>query len=177
MKILVASDIHGSAVCLKKLLEFYKNSGAEKLVLLGDIFYHGPRNPLPEGYNPMGTAELLSDFKKELIVVKGNCDSEVDAMIAPFDFIENAVLIICSKKIFFSHGHNFNSENPPKGVYDAVFYGHFHTGLIERKGGVLLVNPGSISLPKDDRKSFAVIDNDIVSLYSLDGKKIKEDKL
>ena len=177
MKILVASDIHGSAVCLKKLLEFYKNSGAEKLVLLGDIFYHGPRNPLPEGYNPMETAELLSDFKKELIVVKGNCDSEVDAMIAPFDFADNAVLFSGSKKIFFSHGHNFNAENPPKGVYDAVFYGHFHIGLIERDGSVLYVNPGSVSLPKDGRKSFVMIDNNTISLYSLNGKKIKEETL
>ena len=99
MKILIASDLHGSAHFTKKLLERYTAEGAEQLVLLGDIYNHGPRNPLPEGYDPLGVAPPLNPHVKELTVVKGNCDSDVDTLISDFEFVSEAVLFIGGKKV------------------------------------------------------------------------------
>ena len=131
MKFLIASDIHGSAYYLKKVLEKFKEEKAEKLVLLGDIYNHGPRNPLPKDYSPMKIAEMLNGIKDNLIVIKGNCDSAVDTMISEFDFIENALIVSGNKTVFLTHGHIYNKDAMPKTKFDAIIYGHFHTGFIE----------------------------------------------
>lgn len=177
MKILIASDVHGSYDALKKVLEKVNSEKAEKLILLGDVYNHGPRNPFPAEYSPMEVASALNSVKDNLIVVKGNCDSAVDTMISEFDFIENACLVINGKTVFLTHGHVYNKDAMPKTKYDAVIYGHFHTGFIEEKDGVIVANAGSISLPKNNTKaSYILIDENEITLKDLDGNVLQTRK-
>ena len=153
MKLVIASDIHGSAYWCEKLLAFFKNSGAEQLVLVGDLLYHGPRNPLPDGYAPMEVVEMLSALKEKIICVRGNCDSEVDQMVLPFPIMADyALLNADGQKLFATHGHLFSNENPPlleKG--DVLLNGHFHTPMdLELAGGIRYANCGSVALPKEN---------------------------
>lgn len=159
MKLLIASDIHGSLYFAKKLVENFKKENADKLVLLGDLYYHGPRNPFPKDYNPMEVANLLNSIKEKLWVIKGNCDSEVDEMISEFKFKKSISKIINGKKVFFSHGHIYNKNNLPKKDFEIMFYGHFHIPFIDTINGKTFCNPGSISLPKNDTmNSYIVFD-------------------
>ena len=175
MKFLIASDIHGSSFYARKLIEIFKKEGADKLILLGDVYNHGPRNPLPEEYAPMQVAELLNGVKDKLLVIKGNCDSAVDTMITEFDFIENAVVISSDKTIFLTHGHVFNKDQMPKTEFDAVIYGHFHTGFIERKGKTVVANAGSLSLPKNDTaNSYIILEEGVITLKDLYKNVIKK---
>lgn len=153
MKYVIASDLHGSAAYAERLAKIYEKEKGDKLVLLGDIYNHGPRNPLPEGYAPMKVAETLNALKKDLIVIKGNCDSQVDTLISRFDFIEDAVITSGEKCLLLTHGHVYNKDCVPKTKYDAVIYGHFHTGFIERIGDTVFANAGSLSLPKNGTPS------------------------
>ena len=179
MKILIASDVHGSEYYLKKLLERFSSENADKLILLGDIYNHGPRNPLPKDYSPLSVAKLLNDIKDKLIVIKGNCDSEVDKMISDFDFVDSTCLFDNKKSLFLTHGHVYNKDNMPKFSLSAVVYGHFHTPFIERVSGVLAVNVGSISLPKNNTKnSYAIYDNgEIIIKDLIDNSVIISEKL
>ncbi|MBR2498556.1 MAG: phosphodiesterase [Clostridia bacterium] len=178
MKILIASDIHGSAYYLKKVLEKFKEEKADKIVLLGDIYNHGPRNSLPKDYAPMQVADMLNQINKDLIVIKGNCDSTVDTMISQFDFVESAVIISANKSVFLTHGHIYNKDSMPKTYYDAVIYGHFHTGFIERQNGVVVANAGSTSLPKNGTpNSFLILDDGELTLKEIDGKVIDKIKI
>ena len=178
MKILIASDLHGSAFYTKELKERFIAEKADKLVLLGDIYNHGPRNPFPKDYAPQEVAEILNGLKDKLIVVKGNCDSQVDTLISEFDFIEDCCLVVEDKTVLCTHGHVFNKDCMPATRYDAVVYGHFHTGFIERKDGVIVANAGSISLPKcDTPRSYILLDGKKIILKTLDGEIIKEDTL
>ena len=175
MKFLIASDLHGSSFYAQKLMEIFKNEGAEKLILLGDIYNHGPRNPLPKDYAPMKVAELLNSIKKDLIVIKGNCDSAVDTMISDFDFLDSAVLTSKEKTVFLTHGHVFNKDQMPKTEFDAVIYGHFHTGFIERKGRTVVANAGSLSLPKNGTaNSYIILEDGVITLKDLDKNVIKK---
>ena len=171
MKAIIASDLHGSLTAAKKLTEIIKNEKAESLILLGDLYYHGPRNPLPEEYAPMKVASILNSIEK-IIVIRGNCDAEVDEMISTFPFSDSSVLLCNDKRIFLTHGHKYNEDNIPSG-FDALIYGHFHTGFIKEKDGVLLANPGSLSLPKNGtEKSYLFMDDNLLTLKTLDGKII-----
>lgn len=173
MKYLIASDIHGSAYYTQKLISAFESEGAEKLVLLGDIYNHGPRNPLPEEYAPLKVAELLNGIKDKLIVIKGNCDSQVDTLISEFDFVDNSVLVSGNKTVFCTHGHIYNQNSMPKTKFDVVIYGHFHTGFIKEENGVIIVNAGSVSLPKDNTKnSYVLINDGCIFLKDLDGNII-----
>lgn len=173
MKILVASDVHGSRKFMEELAARFAAEGAEKLVLLGDIYNHGPRNPLPEGYDPMGVAKILNGLVSRLLVVKGNCDSDVDTLISDFEFVSEAVLFVEGKQIFLQHGDRFSIDALPKNCGDAFLYGHYHTGFIERKGGVLVANCGSISLPKGGTpRSYILLDGGEVILKELSGAEI-----
>lgn len=175
MKILVASDIHGSELFTKKLLERYKSEQAELLILLGDIYNHGPRNPFPKEYKPNSVASLLNSVKENLIVVKGNCDSQVDTLISEFDFIEDLCIISGGKRMLLTHGHVYNKDSTPSTKFDVVIYGHFHTGFIEEINGVLYVNVGSVSLPKNGTpSSYVILEDGKVTLKDIDGKIIKE---
>ncbi len=178
MKILIASDLHGSAYYTKQILQKLSDENAEILLLLGDIYNHGPRNPLPHGYATMEVAQLLNGVKDKLIVVKGNCDSAVDTMISEFDFIENICLISGGKKVFFTHGHIYNKDKPPKTQYDAVVYGHFHTGFIEKIGNTVFANAGSTSLPKNGTAhSYLILEDGLLTLKDIDGTVILNEKL
>lgn len=175
MKIMLASDVHGSAFYTNRLLELFNQEKAEKLILLGDIYNHGPRNPFPEDYNPQEVARLLNSIKDNLLVVKGNCDSEVDTLISEFNFIDSICLFIDGKSVFCTHGHTYNKDNAPSTKFDAVIYGHFHTGFIERKEQTLFINAGSVSLPKNQTpSSYLVIENGKVFLKDIEGNVIEE---
>ncbi len=173
MKYLIASDVHGSAYFLKKLVDRFEMEKADKLILLGDIYNHGPRNPLPNEYAPMNVSDILNGIIDKLIVIKGNCDSAVDTMISNFDFIDSAVITSGYKTVFLTHGHVYNKDAMPKTKYDAIIYGHFHTGFIDRKDDTVIANAGSISLPKNGTKnSYIVLDNQILELKDLEGNLI-----
>lgn len=147
MKILIASDIHGSAKWCRELLAAYRREGAQKMLLLGDILYHGPRNPLPDEYSPKDVAEMLGGIKSEIICVRGNCDSEVDQMVLPFPITADyAAVYADGVNMYLSHGHR---EVPPLGVDDVYITGHTHVPLKDRSEGFLHLNPGSVSLPKE----------------------------
>ena len=133
MKYLIASDIHGSAYYTEKIIERLLLEKADALVLLGDIFNHGPRNPLPKDYAPLKVAEMLNAIKDRLFVVKGNCDSEVDTLISEFDFLPHLLILAGEKTCFLTHGHVYNKDFLPKQAISALIYGHFHTGFIEKQ--------------------------------------------
>lgn len=151
MKIMIASDIHGSAYYAKKLIEAYKSSGAARLVLLGDLLYHGPRNDLPREYNPKAVIELLNGISEELLCVRGNCDTEVDQMVLSFPILADyAVIELDGRMFYLTHGHNYGVDNFPnikKG--DGIMQGHTHIPMNEEREGVLCINPGSVSIPKN----------------------------
>ncbi|MDE6690334.1 MAG: phosphodiesterase [Clostridia bacterium] len=149
MKLFIASDIHGSSFWCKKMLDAFKNEGADKLVLLGDILYHGPRNPLPDEYAPKEVFEMLNPLADKIIAVRGNCDSEVDQMVLDFNVSSDyAEIWDGGKKITISHGHRLV---PPLGRGDVYITGHTHVPLnVVEKEGYLHLNPGSVSLPKEN---------------------------
>ncbi len=174
MKFLIASDIHGSAFYAEKLVDIFQKEKADKCILLGDIYNHGPRNPLPNNYAPMRVAEILNGIKEKLIVLKGNCDSAVDTMISEFSFIEDMALVSGDKTVFLTHGHIYNKDNMPYTKFDAVIYGHFHTGFIEKNGSVVVANTGSLSLPKNGTpNSYIILEDNRLYLKDLDGNIIK----
>jgi hypothetical protein len=169
MKYLVVSDIHGSSYYARKIEEIYNREQPDKIILLGDLYYHGPRNSLTEEYNPMEVSKILNKYKDIILCTRGNCDAEVDEMISDFKFEDFIELKINGVDFFFSHGHKYNMDNvPPNG--DVVVYGHFHMGFIEEQYGVIFVNPGSISLPKNNTKhSYLIIDDKELILKDIDG--------
>ena len=178
MKYLIASDIHGSAYYTQKVIDAVTREGADTLVLLGDIFNHGPRNPLPKDYAPLKVADMLNAVKDRLLVVKGNCDSEVDTLIAEFDFLPHLVIANGDKTLFCTHGHVYNKDAMPKQRYSAVAYGHFHTGFIDNIDGTIVANAGSVSLPKNGTlSSYLIFDGNSLLLKDIDGNLIKEASL
>lgn len=169
MKYIVFSDIHGSEFYANKIKKIVEKESPDKIILLGDLYYHGPRNPLSKEYGPMNVAEILNSMKDKIICVRGNCDAEVDEMISEFEFNANVELEISNKKFFFTHGHKFNIDNLPDNDVDILVYGHFHTGFIKEKDGVICVNAGSISLPKNNTpNSFLKIENNQIILKDVD---------
>jgi len=177
MKVLFVSDIHGSLFYANKIKDIYDKEKVDSLVVLGDLYYHGPRNDLSYEYNPMKVSEVLSSLKNNMYVIRGNCDAEVDEMISDFHFYDSLTLEINGKKVFCSHGHKYNIDNLPKQSFDVMFYGHFHIGFIKERDGLLFVNPGSISLPKGDSvNSYAVMDETCICLKDLDGNVLGEKK-
>ena len=178
MKFLIASDIHGSSYYAEKISERFKEEKADKLILLGDIYNHGPRNPFPKDYAPLKVADILNGLKDRLIVIKGNCDSEVDTLISEFDFVDNSVIVSAGKTVFLTHGHIYNKDMLPKTKFDAVIYGHFHTGFIEKKNVITVANAGSVSLPKDGTKnSYLVLEEGTLTLKDICGTTIAKENI
>ncbi len=152
MKLLITSDIHGSSKWCEQILQKFNEEKADKLVILGDILYHGPRNPLPEEYAPMRVYEMLNPLADRIIAVRGNCDSEVDQMVLSFN-ISSDYATVCDKdvKITLSHGHRIV---PPLKKGDVYITGHTHVPLnVTEPEGYLHLNPGSVSLPKDEMET------------------------
>lgn len=168
MKYLVVSDIHGSGYYAHKIQEIVERENPDKIILLGDLYYHGPRNPLTEEYGPGEVAKVLNSYKDKILCTRGNCDAQVDEMISEFKFEENIELNINGMDFFFTHGHKYNVGNVPP-VGKVVIYGHFHVGFIDEVNGIIFANPGSISLPKDDRHSYLIIDDKQLVLKDIDG--------
>jgi len=175
MKILIVSDIHGSSYYAEKIKEIEQRENPEQIILLGDLYYHGPRNDLTQEYNPMKVAGVLNDFGEKVKSVRGNCDAEVDEMISDFKFEDHLEMKVNGKNVFFTHGHFYNMENVPDKKIDIMFYGHFHTGFIEDENGIIFANPGSISLPKNNTEhSYIIFDENKIILKNVEGKIIKE---
>lgn len=170
MTVLIASDIHGSAYYMRQLLNAIGREKPDLVVLLGDIYNHGPRNPLPREYAPKAVAEMLNGIADKLLVIKGNCDSEVDEMISRFPIVASGVVALGDRRVWLTHGHIYNKDNmPPCAAGDILVYGHFHTRINEVVDGVLALNPGSISLPKDDWQGYLTMDEHTAAFVDLDG--------
>ncbi len=152
MKILIASDIHGSAKYCEELLNAAKKENVDKILLLGDILYHGPRNDLPDGYAPKSVISMLNGIKSKIIAVRGNCDTEVDQMVLDFPILADYAILTCgSRVIYATHGHNYNPDNlPPLNDGDILLNGHTHITAYEKREGYYYFNPGSVSIPKND---------------------------
>lgn len=177
MKLVFASDIHGSAYYCEKLLERYQAEAAQKLILLGDILYHGPRNALPRGYEPAKVAEMLNGMRDEILCVRGNCDSEVDQMVLQFPIMADyAILYLGSRMAYLTHGHIHNSANlPPLRAEDLLIHGHTHVQALQVNPDHIYINPGSVSIPKEDNvNSYMVYEEDCFTIKSMAGETIRQ---
>lgn len=167
MKYLIVSDIHGSSTYLNKLLSKIKSF--DKLVILGDILYHGPRNNLPEGYNPKDVINILNDLKDKIIAVRGNCDAKVDLMVLDFKIEEEQWLNINDRNIVFTHGDVYSKYKLYPGKDDYVMiYGHYHINEVVQIGDISCINLGSLSIPKDGKNSYGILTENGFKSYHLD---------
>lgn len=177
MRIMIASDIHGSEYYCRKLINRYNVEKPDKLLLLGDILYHGPRNDLPKDYNPKAVITLLNSMKEEILCVRGNCDTEVDQMVLEFPIMaEYCILYNGSRMVFATHGHTINTKNPPmlkKG--DILLHGHTHIPVKELFDGKIYVNPGSVSIPKEGSEhSYMMMEKNTFTWKNLDGHSYRQ---
>ena len=175
MRWMIASDIHGSALFCRRMFERYREEKAGRLILLGDLLYHGPRNDLPEGYDPKGVIALLNEHASELFCVRGNCEAEVDQMVLSFPVMaEYALLPLGSSVIYMTHGHHANEQDPPplkKG--DILLCGHTHVPARRAHDSFLYLNPGSVSIPKDGSvRSYMMFDGTHFTWKRLDDGEI-----
>ena len=177
MKIMIASDIHGSAYYCEKLLSAYREEKADRLLLLGDILYHGPRNDLPKDYAPKKVIQMLNDMKEEILCVRGNCDTEVDQMVLEFPILaEYCILPIGKQLIFATHGHVFNRKNLPMlKAGDILLNGHFHVPACEKEGEIIYMNPGSVSIPKEESEhSYMIMEDETFTWKNLEGNSYRQ---
>ena len=174
MKLLIASDIHGSAEYCRSLMEAIKREMPSKVLLLGDLLYHGPRNDLPAGYAPKEVAAMLNEIKGKLICVRGNCDTEVDQMMLDFPVLsDSAMLFIDGMTIYAAHGHH---EFPTLEEGNVVISGHTHVPVDYVKDGIRYINPGSVSIPKENSwHGYVVLEDGNFTWKSLDGTVQKID--
>lgn len=174
MKFIIASDIHGSAFWCEKLAKAFEDEKAEKLLLLGDILYHGPRNPLPDGYAPKEVVSLLTPLANKIICVRGNCDSEVDQMVLPFNVSSDYASVFADGITFhLSHGHR---PVPALSRGEVYLTGHTHVPMNAVEGnGFLHLNPGSISLPKEgSRHGYILYENGLFTFKDFEGNCLGE---
>ena len=152
MKWMIASDIHGSAAYCEKLLAAFGREQADRLLLLGDLLYHGPRNDLPQGYAPKEVIAQLSGVKDKVFCVRGNCEAEVDQMVLPFPVLADYCLLEQKGRVVFAtHDHHYNLENPPLlQPGDVLLHGHTHIPAKDNSLGFWYLNPGSVSIPKEN---------------------------
>lgn len=151
MRFMIASDIHGSALYCQQMLIRYDEEKADRLILLGDLLYHGPRNDLPKGYEPKKVIDMLNNRAAELLCVRGNCEAEVDQMVLDFPIMADyAVLPLKKNMIFITHGHKLSVDNPPPlKKKDILLHGHTHVPVCKETNSFIYLNPGSVSIPKD----------------------------
>jgi len=175
MKLMFISDLHGSLPATEKALDLFVRSSANGLIILGDFLNHGPRNPLPEGYDPSQVAQRLNSMAGHIIAVRGNCDSEVDQMLlqvpitAPWQQV-----LLNERRIFLTHGHLYHPQNlPPLRPGDIFAFGHTHLPVAQKQDRIYLFNPGSISLPKGGHEaSFGLLDDDVLTVRTLNGNRM-----
>ncbi|EGR4183434.1 YfcE family phosphodiesterase [Vibrio cholerae] len=176
MKLFFVSDLHGSLPATEQALALYQASGAQSLILLGDVLNHGPRNPIPQGYNPVAVAEKLNQFAQQIIAVRGNCDSEVDQMLLSFPMMSDSawVLLSSGRRLFLTHGHFYHKDKlPPLSDGDVLVHGHTHIPMAEQVGSIYLVNPGSMTFPRSDyAASYGVLEGDTMKVISVAGETL-----
>ena len=180
MKLMFASDIHGSRSATEAILRQYQLEGASRLVLLGDLLYHGPRNDLPDAYDPKAVTTLLNKNKNELLCVRGNCDAEVDQMVLDFPIqADYALFDLDGITAFVTHGHLFHLDHlPPHKDGDLLIHGHTHVLTVQKKDGMTYINPGSAALPKENNpKSYMIYENGLFTIKTLEGKTILTHKI
>ncbi len=174
MKLVIASDLHGAAPAVRALAKRIEEECPDRILLLGDLLYHGPRNDLPQGYDPKEVFAILNGMAGKIMAVRGNCDSEVDQMVLDFPCMADFSIIAADDHLMYmSHGHlpGKTPDDPPNLAAGSAFlYGHTHIKRLEMFDDVLLVNPGSTSLPKDGIASYAVYERGGFVLKTLDGE-------
>ena len=172
MKVLIASDIHGSAYYCAALIKRIEAEKPDKIFLLGDILYHGPRNDLPRGYAPKEVIAMLNPLKDKITAVRGNCEAEVDQMVLEFDVMQTyRVCEVNGLKLVLTHGHHFNQEKPFElGEKYVLLNGHFHVPELKDMGAFIYINDGSVSLPKQNSPhAYLILENRRFSLRELFG--------
>lgn len=177
MKLLIASDIHGSSYYCEKLLEAYEKEQAQRIILLGDILYHGPRNDLPAEYAPKKVIQMLNAHKEEIYAVRGNCEAEVDQMVLEFPVLADYMLLFWKDRaVYATHGHIYNEEKrPPMKAGDILLHGHTHVLRAEEKDGIIILNPGSVSIPKEGNPpTYAVYEEGRFTIRDFEGNTVKE---
>ena len=178
MKWMIASDLHGSAVYCRRMIEAFEREGADRLLLLGDLLYHGPRNDLPEGYAPKEVIPMLNGMKPKLLCVRGNCDAEVDQMVLDFPILADyAVLPVGQRLVYATHGHVHNLKNlPPLAPGDILLHGHTHIPAWTEFGEEnLYLNPGSLSIPKEgSAHSYMTLEGKTFRWKTLEGETYHE---
>ena len=180
MKLMIASDIHGSAYWCERLLRAYRAERADKLLLLGDILYHGPRNDLPRDYAPKRVIEMLNGIKDEILCVRGNCDTEVDQMVLNFPVLADyCILFEAGRTVYATHGHVYNeSKLPPLSRGDVLLHGHTHVPKCTEHEDYLYINPGSVSIPKEDSPNgYMTLENGLLEWKAIDGGVWKQYQL
>ena len=173
MKWMIASDIHGSALYCRQMIRRFEEEKAERLLLLGDLLYHGPRNDLPAEYQPKKVIEMLNAVRDRLLCVRGNCDCEVDQMVLQFPILADyAVLDAGERLIYATHGHVYNPDKlPALKQGDVLLYGHTHVPLHMEKDGILCMNPGSVSIPKEgSAHGYMTYEDGLFCWKTLDGE-------
>lgn len=170
MKLIIASDIHGSAFWCGKLMDLVETEQPDKLLLLGDLLYHGPRNDLPRDYAPKQVIPMLSKYADRILAVRGNCEAEVDQMVLPFPCMsDSAQVLVDGTTMYLTHGHHRNPENLPLLPEGSIFLsGHTHVKLDVVKNGIRCLNPGSVSIPKDGSHSCLVWEDGTFSFRILE---------
>lgn len=174
MKWMTAADIHGSEYYCRKLLEAYEKEKAGRLLLLGDILYHGPRNDLPKGYNTKNVAGMLNERRRDILCVRGNCDTEVDQMVLEFPVLADYCIIADGENVIYAtHGHIFNKKkHPPLHRGDILLHGHTHVPACEERDNYIYLNPGSVSIPKEESwHGYMIFENGVFIWKDLDGEE------
>lgn len=176
MKYLIMTDIHGSRKSAEILREIFKRTGADKILLLGDLLYFGPRNILIDDYDPKSVIEILNSFADKIVAVRGNCDAEIDQRMLDFPLNDSVMIELQGKSYFCTHGHHISHEAPIKlAKGTVVLYGHFHKTRVTEIDGVTYFNIASITYPKGDSvKCYGILDENGVKVYDLQGKLIEK---
>ena len=171
MKLMIASDIHGSAKWCEKMLEAWRREAPDRLVLLGDLLYHGPRNDLPEDYAPKRVIAMLNDIAPHLLCVRGNCEAEVDQMVLEFPIMADyAILEQKTYLVYLTHGHVFNEQHlPPLAPGDVLLHGHTHVPVLREHETYTYINPGSVAIPKEDSwHGYMILEDGVYTWKSLE---------
>ncbi len=176
MKLFICSDIHGDFDCATAVINKFAEEGAQRLVILGDILYHGPRNDLPAGYAPKQVISLLNEHREKILAVRGNCDTEVDQMVLNFPILADyAYLYLDGLSVILTHGHNFNTQTPPPlRCGEILLHGHTHVLAYKKFGNDnYYLNPGSVSLPKENNpKTYMIYENRTFTVKDFEGNTV-----
>ena len=179
MKLMIASDIHGSAFYCEKLLNAFAKEKPQRLLVLGDLLYHGPRNDLPKDYAPKKVISMLNAVKDKIICVRGNCEAEVDQMVLEFPVLSESLLMFLDDRLMFAtHGHIYNENKlPALQPGDVFLQGHTHIPVMKKNGDYFFINPGSVSIPKENTaRGYILMETNCFTWKTLDGKILNEIK-